>query len=66
MATDLSKGYGLSKWDKAQPIYDELNNLTSQPIYCVSDEALKYFLPLIQGEVDIFMRNGMPLHFMLK
>ena len=41
MATDLSKGYGLSKWDKAQPIYDELNNLTSQPIYCVSDEALK-------------------------
>ncbi len=32
----------------------------------VSDEALKYFLPLIQGEVDIFMRNGMPLHFMLK
>ncbi len=42
MATDLStKGYGLSKWDKAQPIYDELHNLTSQPIYCVSDETLK-------------------------
>lgn len=32
----------------------------------VSEDALKYFLPLIQGEVDIFMRNGMPLHFLLK
>lgn len=29
----------------------------------VSDEAIKYFLPLIQGEVKIAMRNGMPLHF---
>ena len=32
----------------------------------VSDEALRYFLPLIQGEVKIAMKNGMPLHFMLK
>ena len=31
----------------------------------VSDEAVKYFLPLIQGEVDIFMNNGMPRHFKL-
>jgi 6-phosphofructokinase 1 len=29
----------------------------------VSDEAIKYFLPLIQGEVKIAMRNGMPEHF---
>jgi 6-phosphofructokinase 1 len=29
----------------------------------VSDEAIKYFLPLIQGDVKIAMRNGMPLHF---
>ena len=29
----------------------------------VSDEAIKYFLPLIQGEVKIAMRNGMPVHF---
>ncbi len=32
----------------------------------VSDEAIKYFLPLIQGEVNIAMRNGMPLHFKLR
>lgn len=29
----------------------------------VSDEAIKYFLPLICGEVGIKMRNGMPVHF---
>ncbi len=29
----------------------------------ISDEAIKYFLPLIRGEVDIKMRNGMPVHF---
>lgn len=29
----------------------------------VSEEAIKYFLPLIQGEVDVFMKNGMPRHF---
>jgi 6-phosphofructokinase 1 len=29
----------------------------------VSDEAIKYFLPLIQGEVKIAMKNGMPVHF---
>ncbi len=32
----------------------------------VSDEAVRYFLPLIQGEVKTAMRNGMPLHFMLR
>ena len=32
----------------------------------VKDKAIKYFLPLIQGEVKIAMRNGMPVHFKLK
>ncbi len=29
----------------------------------VTDSAVKYFLPLVQGEVNICMRNGMPMHF---
>lgn len=29
----------------------------------VRDEAIKYFLPLIQGEVNVKMRNGIPVHF---
>lgn len=29
----------------------------------VSDKAIDYFLPLIQGEVNISMKNGMPVHF---
>ncbi|WP_294487363.1 6-phosphofructokinase [uncultured Ruminococcus sp.] len=32
----------------------------------VLPEAEKYFLPLIQGEVKIAMKNGMPVHFKLK
>lgn len=31
----------------------------------ISEEAIKYFLPLIQGEVQIAMKNGMPVHFKL-
>lgn len=31
----------------------------------ISPEAVKYFLPLIQGEVNISMKNGMPVHFKL-
>ncbi|MDD5946443.1 MAG: 6-phosphofructokinase [Oscillospiraceae bacterium] len=31
----------------------------------VTDEAVDYFLPLIQGEVLPTMRNGMPVHFRL-
>lgn len=31
----------------------------------VSDEAVDYFLPLIQGEVHVPMKNGMPVHFKL-
>lgn len=29
----------------------------------VTDAAISYFLPLIQGEVNIFLKNGMPVHF---
>lgn len=29
----------------------------------VTDAAISYFLPLVQGEVDICMKNGMPMHF---
>ena len=36
-------------------INNQGNNVTSQ--------ALDYFLPLIQGELNILMKNGMPVHF---
>ena len=29
----------------------------------VTDRALDYFLPLIQGEVNVLMKNGIPVHF---
>ncbi len=29
----------------------------------IKDSALNYFLPLIQGEVNVKMRNGIPVHF---
>ncbi len=32
----------------------------------VKDEALEYFLPLIEGEQDFIMKNGIPQHFILK
>ena len=31
----------------------------------ISPDAIKYFLPLIQGEVKIAMKNGMPVHYKL-
>lgn len=31
----------------------------------ITDEAVEYFLPLIQGEVSIPMRNGLPVHLKL-
>ncbi|MBP1572804.1 MAG: 6-phosphofructokinase [Oscillospiraceae bacterium] len=56
--TDASEVANKEKMFPKKWINDAGNN--------VSDDALKYFLPLIQGEVDTFMRNGMPLHFILK
>jgi 6-phosphofructokinase 1 len=32
----------------------------------VTDEAIEYCLPLIQGEQNIHMRNGLPIQFVLK
>ncbi len=40
----MANGYGISKWQDAKQIYAELAELTSKPIYCVSDEALKEIL----------------------
>lgn len=36
----MSNGYAIQKWQPARPIYDKLNHLTSQPIYCINDEEL--------------------------
>lgn len=40
----MANGYGISKWQDAKEIYKELNELTSKPIYCVSDDALTAIL----------------------
>ena len=32
----------------------------------ISDEALSYFLPLIQGELNLMMRGGIPMHFTIQ
>ena len=32
----------------------------------VTDDAIKYFLPLIQGEVSTKTQNGIPKHFIIK
>ncbi len=37
----MANGYGISEWQDAKKIYGELAELTSKPIYCVSDEALE-------------------------
>ena len=31
-----------------------------------TDDAIEYCLPLIQGEQNIHMRNGLPIQFILK
>ena len=40
----MSNGNGISKWPDANQIYKELADLTSKPIWCVSDEYLKKVL----------------------
>ncbi|HIU82460.1 MAG TPA: aminotransferase class III-fold pyridoxal phosphate-dependent enzyme [Candidatus Faecicola pullistercoris] len=37
----MSNGYAISKWQPASEIYKELKELTSKPIWCISDQALK-------------------------
>lgn len=53
--TDASRVANLEKMFPKEWISAEQNQVT--------DAAIAYFLPLIQGEVDICMRNGMPVHF---
>ncbi len=53
--TDAKKVANLEKMFPQKWITPENNQVT--------DAAIKYFLPLVQGEVDIFMKNGMPVHF---
>ncbi len=51
---------GIANKEKKFPIEwinDAHNNVTT--------DALNYFLPLIQGELDIEYRNGIPVHFRL-
>ena len=37
-------GYAISNWQDAKSIYDRLANLTSKPIYSISDDELKRVL----------------------
>ncbi|MDR3292585.1 MAG: aminotransferase class III-fold pyridoxal phosphate-dependent enzyme [Clostridiales bacterium] len=46
----MSNGYSISKWDSAAEINADLLNLTSQPIWCVSDEYLKEILDNYYGK----------------
>ncbi len=32
----------------------------------ITEKALSYFMPLIQGEPDIIMKNGIPEHFLIR
>ncbi len=40
----MANGYGISSWQDAKTIYKDLGELTSKPIYCISDSALKNVL----------------------
>ncbi len=53
--TDAKNVANLEKKFPAKWISAEQNQVT--------DAAISYFLPLVQGEVDICMKNGLPVHF---
>ncbi len=36
----MSNGYAISNWQDAKEIYKQLGELTSKPIYCISDDSL--------------------------
>ena len=40
----MSNGYAISKWQDAKAIYKQLADLTSKPIYSISDDELKRVL----------------------
>lgn len=46
----MSNGYAISNWQDAKDIYARLNNLTSQPIYCISDDELARVLDHFETE----------------
>ena len=54
-AVDASLVANKEKFFPKEWINEECNN--------IKDDAIKYFLPLIQGELDIKTKNGMPVHF---
>ena len=54
-------------------VCDIANNVKHFPVEWINEgknnvvsEAIDYFLPLIQGELNIIMENGMPVHFRIK
>lgn len=46
----MANGYAISNWQDAKKIYKELEELTSKPIYCVSDEALAEVLNYFEAK----------------
>ena len=46
----MNNGYSISKWEDASAINRELAYLTGQPIWCISDEALKDILDNYYGK----------------
>lgn len=54
-SADASKIANKEKFFPSEWINSQQNNVT--------DSAIEYFLPLIQGEVNVAMKNGMPCHF---
>ena len=57
-AADASKIANKEKFLPREYINSEGNNIT--------DAAMRYFLPLIQGELNIRMNMGIPMHFTLQ
>lgn len=55
IAVDAGEAANREKLFPKEWINNQGNNVTSQ--------ALDYFLPLIQGELNILMKNGMPVQF---
>ena len=43
-------------------LYEVITNDSNNGI---TDEAIEYFLPLMQGEISPLMKNGIPVHINL-
>ena len=57
-SVSADKAANSEKFFPSEWINDEENN--------VKDEAMSYFMPLIQGELMPFMKNGLPSHMIIK